>query len=153
MAQAPASTQQRPRRVRASLWRRPFVVGLCLALGYGITQRLLELGLPSLVQLNQGFEVRPFPGVSLEGLRQRFSGAPSPLRANLERLRFDQEARQAERQGQEQRLNEGQPNAGQPEAALTPERQLGSAPQQDAASRQTAQPPPPPDLPPPPTSP
>lgn len=153
MAQAPASTQQRPRRVRPSLWRRPFTVGLCLALGYGITQRLLDLGLPSLVQLNQGFEVRPFPGISLEGLRQRFSAEPAPLRADLERIRLEQEPRQAERQRQEQRLNDGKLNGSPPEAALPPERQLGSPPQQLAPSRETAQPPPPPDLPPPPTSP
>lgn len=130
--QSPAAAGPRRRRVRPSLWRRPFVVGLCLALGYGLTHRLLNLGLPALVQLNQSFEVRPFPGASLESLRQRFGGEPRPLRVELEQFRQEQEAR---RQEQEREQQARQLEARQRQA----DRELQGA----------AEPPPPPDLPPP----
>lgn len=89
MAQAPA----RPRRLRPSLWRQPFLVGVCLALGYGITQRLVAMGLPSLVQLGQGFDSRPFPGTSLDSLRQRFG-----LGAEGQQIRGDLDLQELEQQ-------------------------------------------------------
>lgn len=68
-----------------SHWQGPLLVGICLGLGYGITQRLLGLQLPAFVQLGQGFELRQFPGTSLDSLRLRFgavpqdSGEPAPV--------------------------------------------------------------------------
>lgn len=122
------------------------MVGLCLALGYGVTQRLLLLGLPSLVQLHQSFEVRPFPGASLESLRQRFGGESRPLRVDLEQFRLEQEARrqEQERQRQEQQLEAERREAEQRlEGAAEP---LPVAPLRPSAG---AAPPPPLDLPPP----
>ena len=82
MASASSSTQTRPRRV--SLWRRPLLVGVCFALGYGLTQRALDLRLPALVQWGQSFEPRDRPGTSLESLRLQFGTAQQELRGRLD---------------------------------------------------------------------
>lgn len=132
------ATSTAPRRPPAKpFWRGPLLLGLCFALGYGVTQRLLALGLPSLVQLGQGFEVRDFPGTSLESLRLRFGSEGQPLPADLERQRREQQERQAEqeRQRQEQQL---QVERQQQEEQLR--RQLEPDPM-------PAAPPPPPQLP------
>lgn len=88
MATASASPHTRPRpspRAHAvSLWRRPLLVGLCMALGYGLTQRLLDLRLPALVQWGQSFEPRDRPGTSLESLRLRFGAEAHDLRGRLD---------------------------------------------------------------------
>lgn len=73
-----ATPRSRPRAV--SLWRRPLLVGVCFGLGYGITQRLLDLRLPQFVSWGQSFDVRETPGTSLESLRLRHG-------SNLEDLR------------------------------------------------------------------
>lgn len=82
MATANASPQPRPRRI--SLWRRPLLVGVCFALGYGLTLRLLDLRLPALVQWGQSFEPRDRPGTSLESLRLQFGTAQQELRGRLD---------------------------------------------------------------------
>lgn len=82
-AQTSASVRPRPR------WRVPLLVGVCFGLGYGITHRLLALQLPSLVRLGQGFEVRPFPGTSLESLRLRFGTDIEEIRGDLDLLELD----------------------------------------------------------------
>ena len=79
---APASPTTRPRPV--SLWRRPLLVGVFLAVGYGLTQRLLDLRLPSLVQWGQAFDMRDRPGTSLESLRLRFGSDQQELRGRLD---------------------------------------------------------------------
>lgn len=91
-SQAQASPARPPR------WRGPLVVGLCFALGYGITQRLIDLGLPSLVQLGHGFDMRPFPGTSLESLRQRFGGGREgqQIRGDLDAVELERQRREAE---------------------------------------------------------
>ena len=81
---APPS-QQRPR------WQVPLLVGFCFGLGYGVTQRLLDLQLPSLVRLGQGFEVRPFPGTSLESLRLRFGAENQDIRGDADLLQLEQQ--------------------------------------------------------------
>ena len=78
-------SQQRPR------WQVPLLVGFCFGLGYGVTQRLLALQLPSLVRLGQGFEVRPFPGTSLESLRLRFGAENQDIRGDADLLQFEQQ--------------------------------------------------------------
>ena len=88
MATASTSPQTRPRpSSRAqpvSLWRRPMLVGVCFGLGYGLTQRLLELQLPSFVQWGPSFELRDPPGTSLESLRLRFGSEAQELRGRLD---------------------------------------------------------------------
>jgi len=67
-----------------SLWRRPLLVGVCFALGYGLTQRLLDLRLPALVQWGQTFQPRDRPGTSLDSLRLRFGAEQQELRGRLD---------------------------------------------------------------------
>ena len=66
-------------------------MGFCFGLGYGVTQRLLALQLPSLVRLGQGFEVRPFPGTSLESLRLRFGAENQDIRGDGDLLQLEQQ--------------------------------------------------------------
>jgi len=89
MATAHASPQTRLRRV--SLWRRPLLVGVCFALGYGLTQRALDLRLPALVQWGQSFEPRDRPGTSLESLRLQFGAAQQELRGRLDLQELDRQ--------------------------------------------------------------
>ncbi len=84
MATASASTQTRSQPKPVSLWRRPLLVGVCFALGYGLTQRLLDLRLPGLVQWGQTFEPRDRPGTSLDSLRLRFGSEQQDLRGRLD---------------------------------------------------------------------
>jgi hypothetical protein len=70
----------------------PLLAGVCFGLGYGLTHRLLALQLPSLVRLGEGFEVRPFPGTSLESLRLRFGDESQEVRGNLDLLELERQA-------------------------------------------------------------
>lgn len=81
-------------------WRGPLLAGFCFGLGYGITQRLLVLQLPGLVQLQQGFDVREFPGTSLESLRLRFGTGQEEIRGDLELLELERQAKQREQERQ-----------------------------------------------------
>ena len=83
-----------PRR----LWRTPLVVGICFGLGYGLTNRLLALQWPGFVQLGQSFDVRPFPGTSLESLRQRFGAEGQAIGADLDLIELEAQNRKAEEQ-------------------------------------------------------
>ena len=89
MVQAPASASTPPRpRPR---WQVPLLAGVCFGLGYGLTHRLLALQWPSLVRLGQGFEVRPFPGTSLESLRLRFGADSQEVRGTLDLLELERQ--------------------------------------------------------------
>lgn len=66
-------------------------MGVCFGLGYGLTQRLLDLQLPALVQWGQSFDVREFPGTSLESLRLRFGSENQELRGRLDLLELEAE--------------------------------------------------------------
>ncbi len=74
---------------RRCLWRTPLIVGLCCGLGYGMTNRLLALRLPGFLQLGQGFDVRPFPGTSLERLRRQFGADTQDIHGDLELLELE----------------------------------------------------------------
>jgi hypothetical protein len=65
-------------------------------LGYGITQRLLSLQLPTFVHLGQGFELRAFPGTALQSLRLKFGTEAQPIRGDLEREQLDQQPKAAD---------------------------------------------------------
>ena len=82
-----------------SRWQGPLVAGLCFGLGYGITQRLLSLQLPTFVQLGQGFELRAFPGTALQSLRLKFGTEAQPIRGDLEREPLDQQSKAADTSG------------------------------------------------------
>jgi hypothetical protein len=112
------------------------VVGFCFGLGYGVTQRLLSLQLPSLVRLGQGFEVRPFPGTSLESLRLRFGAENQDIRGDADLLQLEQQPDTAGPAAIEVKPPQELPSpAPEPETQAVP----ANAPSLDA--------PPPPDLP------
>jgi hypothetical protein len=142
------SSAAQPRPVRPPWWQGPLVAGVCFAVGYGITQRLLALGWPQFVQLGQGFEVRAFPGTSLESLRLRFGAEGQSIRADLER---DQQSRQAEQEKQQEPEPEQQTRFSDP----TPAPAAASSPPPREALRRDGllEPPPAPVLPPPPDAP
>ncbi len=79
------SATLRPKPRPVSLWRRPLLVGMSFGLGYGVTQRLLDLRLPTLVNWGPSFEVRESPGTSLDSLRLHFGSEQQDLRSRVER--------------------------------------------------------------------
>ena len=114
-------------------WQVPLLLGFCFCLGYGVTQRLLALQLPSLIRLGQGFDVRPFPGTSLESLRLRFGAESQEIRGDADLLQLDQQPDPAAPTSSEAKLLQPLPST-----ALQPDAQA-DAPSLDA--------PPPLDLP------
>jgi hypothetical protein len=92
----PARSGAKIQSIPKSRWQGPLVAGLCFGLGYGITQRLLSLQLPTFVQLGQGFELRSFPGTGLQSLRLKFGTEAQPIRADLEREPLDQPSKAAD---------------------------------------------------------
>ena len=119
-AAAPSSAG-RPR------WRVPLVAGLCFGLGYGVVQRLMDLELPELVQLAQPFDVREFPGTSLESLRLRIGAPVQTIRGDLGLLELEEQRRQAdqERRADEKRREEA---AAEAEQALPADAAANPAP-------------------------
>ena len=125
-----SSSSPTARGLPPNIWRTPLLVGLCFGLGYGITNRLLDLSWNGLVRLGHSFNVRPLPGTSLESLRQRYGAEGLPIRADLDRGEREAQARKAEqleRQQAElerQRLQQAEPAmdpSNEPAAEATPE--------------------------------
>jgi hypothetical protein len=108
-------------------WRVPLVAGLCFGLGYGVVQRLMDLELPQLVQLGQPFDVREFPGTSLESLRLRIGAPVQTIRGDLGLLELEEQQRQADQQrrADEKRQEEA---AAEPEQALPADAAANPAP-------------------------
>ena len=138
---APAAAGRPP--VPRRLWRTPLVVGICFGLGYGVTSRLLALQWPGFVQLGQGFDVRPFPGTSLESLRQKFGAEGQAIRGDLDLMELEAQNRQEEEQARLQAEQEEKRLAA-PEQPMDAALPAEPAP---AASDPVAPAPPPPDLP------
>lgn len=145
------TTDRRPAAPRKPrLWRTPLVVGVCLAFGYGITNRLLALHWAGFVQLRQTFDLRPFPGSSLQSLRQRYGGDTQLLRADLDLIELQAESRRAEEQAR-RAAAEAQQRLQAPEPPLDSESVLGAPPTRPEDSRPAI--PAAPQLPPPEVSP
>ncbi len=92
-------------------WVLPLVAGLCFGLGYALTHRLLGLRVDGLVPLGQPFSVKPFPGTSLESLRQRFGADKEPIEAKPDLLDAEQRREQeskARREEEDRRQQERQ---------------------------------------------
>ena len=87
-----ASAGSRPSKRAISLWRRPLLVGLCFGLGYGVTQRLLDLRLPGFVQWGQSFDVRQMPGTGIDSRRLGLGSDAQDLRGRLDLLELKPEA-------------------------------------------------------------
>ena len=82
----PAETQPaklaKPKR-RPRFWVGPLVAGSCFALGFGVTQRIVAMQGGESAPSSQAFNPKPFPGVGLQSLRDRFDGASKPLKADV----------------------------------------------------------------------
>ena len=82
----PAETQPaklaKPKR-RPRFWVGPVVAGSCFALGFGVTQRIVAMQSGASAPSSQAFNPKPFPGVGLQSLRDRFDGASKPLKADV----------------------------------------------------------------------
>jgi hypothetical protein len=67
----------------------PLLAGVCFGLGYGVVQRLMVIEFPQLVQLGQAFEVREFPGTTLEALRLKTGAEAQSIRGDLDVLELE----------------------------------------------------------------
>ena len=99
-ASGPAQPGAKIQSIPRFRWQGPVVAGLCFGLGYGITQRLLSLQLPTFVQLGQGFELRAFPGTALQSLRLKFGTEAQPIRGDLEGEPLDPESKAPDPSGE-----------------------------------------------------
>ncbi len=72
-------------------WRIWGIVGLCFGLGYGVSHRLLNLGIEAQTGASQRFEVKPFPGTGLDSLRQRFGGPATDIRGDLDLIDLEEQ--------------------------------------------------------------
>lgn len=88
-----AAASQPPKRWAP--WVLPLVAGLAFGSGYGITDRLLALQAGGPLKLDQGFDVKPFPGTTLESLRLRYGADREELRGDLELLELERRQQEA----------------------------------------------------------
>lgn len=88
-APQPSSAPQRLGTARRRL--PPLLAGVCFGLGYGVVHRLMAIEFPTLVQLGQAFEVREFPGTSLEALRLKTGAAAQSIRGDLGVLELEEQ--------------------------------------------------------------
>jgi len=137
---AAAAAGRTPPPLNRRLWRTPLVVGICFGLGYGLTHRLLALQWSGFVQLGQSFDVRPFPGTTLESLRQKFGAEGQAIRGDLDLMELEARNRKAEAQARLQ-AEEEQKRLAAPEQPL----EAGLPAEPEAAGEGAA--PPPPQLP------
>jgi hypothetical protein len=87
-----------PQRLSTGRWRLPpLFAGACFGLGYGVVQRLMAVEFPRLVQLGQAFEVREFPGTSLEALRLKSGAAVQSIRGDLAVLELEEQEQEKAR--------------------------------------------------------
>lgn len=108
-------------------WRVPLVAGLCFGLGYGVVQRLMDLELASWVQLGQPFDVREFPGTTLESLRLKLGAPVQSIRGDLGVLELEEQQRQADLERKRQAERQAEDAADEPLEA--PEATLAPAPE------------------------
>ncbi len=88
-----AAAPQPPKRWAP--WVLPLVAGLAFGSGYGITDRLLALQAGGPLKLDQGFDVKPFPGTTLESLRLRYGADREELRGDLELIELERQQQEA----------------------------------------------------------
>ncbi len=90
MATVPAP-HTTPQPATPDWWRVPLLVGVCFGFGYGVVQRLMAMEFAPLVQLGQSFEVREFPGTTLEALRLRSGAEVQSIRGDLGVLELEEQ--------------------------------------------------------------
>ena len=148
---ASAAAPQPPKRWAP--WVLPLVAGLAFGSGYGLTDRLLALQAGGPLKLDQGFDVKPFPGTTLESLRLRYGADREELRGDLELIELERRQQEAAAKARREadRPPEQEAAAGGNQAVGAPDRpsaessaETGSA--SDAPSPEPAQEPSPPSL-------
>lgn len=75
----------------------PLLAGVFFGLGYGVVQRLMAVEFPQLVQLGQAFEVREFPGTTLEALRLKTGAEAQSIRGDLGVLVLEEQEKAKEK--------------------------------------------------------
>lgn len=155
MPEAEAGARRRSRRSslespsppkRWAPWVLPLAAGLCFGVGYALTDRLLSLGKGEAVKLDQSFDVKPFPGTSLESLRLRFGADRKELPGNLELIE-----QESSKQSEAADTEDSEPRQVQPASEAAAERSDSTPEPQSVES--AGEPAPPPVAPPPPLSP
>lgn len=160
MPEAEAGARRRSRRSslespsppkRWAPWVLPLAAGLCFGVGYALTDRLLSLGKGEAVKLDQSFDVKPFPGTSLESLRLRFGADRKELPGNLELIEQESSKQESSKQSEAADTEDSEPRQVQPASEAAAER-LDSTPEPQSVES-AGEPAPPPVAPPPPLSP
>jgi hypothetical protein len=151
MATAPPTTT-RQRRTRRDTpnpsWRRWLVLGLIFGLGYGLTQRLLEVRWGDGSAGTPAFRAKPPQGgTPLRDLRQRQGNDKAPLAADLNALEKRQNASQAQEKQEEAKRQEERERE---EAAAEDSKDALENKQRSLDAMGASPEPPPLDLPPPP---
>lgn len=117
MATAPSPTNRPRRQARPPRplprWRRWFLLGLLFGLGYGLTQRLLEVPWGEDSSRAPAFRAKsPSGGLSLEELRRQQADKDQPLPADLDTLarrkREEQQKQEAAKREEAERLKAAQ---------------------------------------------
>ncbi|WP_143593662.1 hypothetical protein [Synechococcus sp. 1G10] len=155
MPEAEAGARRRSRRSglespsppkRWAPWVLPLAAGLCFGVGYGLTDRLLSLGQGEAVKLDQSFDVKPFPGTSLESLRLRFGADKKELPGNPELIQQESSKKETSKQ-ESSKPRQVQPasEAASERSDSTPEPQ-GVEPAGEPAPPAAPPPPPAPDV-------
>ncbi len=160
MPEAEAGARRRSRRSslespsppkRWAPWVLPLAAGLCFGVGYALTDRLLSLGNGEAVKLDQSFDVKPFPGTSLESLRLRFGADRKELPGNLELIELESSKQESSKQSEAADTEDSEPRQVQPASEAAAERSDSTPEPQSVESG--GEPAPPPVAPPPPLSP
>ncbi len=160
MPEAEAGARRRSRRSslespsppkRWAPWVLPLAAGLCFGVGYALTDRLLSLGKGEAVKLDQSFDVKPFPGTSLESLRLRFGADRKELPGNLELIEQESSKQESSKQSEAADTEDSEPRQVQPASEAAAERSVSTPEPQSVES--AGEPAPPPVAPPPPLSP
>ncbi|MFM7087761.1 MAG: hypothetical protein ACKOXO_12335 [Cyanobium sp.] len=74
--------------------KRWFLLGLCFAVGYSATQRLIQIQFSPGWSGHQRFEVKPFPGTELNTLRRKVGEAEMEIRGDLDLLELERQRKQ-----------------------------------------------------------
>jgi len=88
-SRGPAPSGSRPDS-RRSL-RQWLILGACFGIGYGVTDRLVNLPFTPIWTNQQRFEVRPSPGTELETLRRQSGESSTPIRADLDQIELERQ--------------------------------------------------------------
>jgi hypothetical protein len=127
MATAPSPPPRTRRQLRRAdpppRWRRWLLLGLFFGLGYGMTQRLLEVRWDGGDHRTPAFRAKsPAGGTPLDDLRRRNGSSSKPLTADLETLARQKRERKDQQEAAKRAESERLKEAGQLEGGTVEER-------------------------------